>query len=78
MKCARVLINTDKNADGITTISDITGALSDVLTLPYRFTHDLLLDTSIYRFFEMSPFGCEDIKAYVFGGLFYLFVLSIR
>ena len=50
-QCTQILINVDKNRDGATTISDIFSILNDVLTLPYRLTHDLFSGTSVYNFF---------------------------
>ena len=77
-KCTKILVDTDKNSDGITTISDIGGVVSDVLTLPFRILHDVLAGGRVYEFFEMSPESCGSGTAYLVGGIFYILIFSFR
>lgn len=67
--CTQKWIETDKNSDGSFSISDVWGVLNDALTLPYRMFHDSIEGNDFYKFFEMTPNGCYESTAQIFGAI---------
>ncbi len=65
--CTQKWIDTDKNSDGVFSISDVWGVFKDAITWPYRMLHDAIEGNDFYNFFEMTPHGCYEAPAQIFG-----------
>ena len=67
--CTQKWIDTDKNSDGVFSISDVWGVFKDAITWPYRMLHDAIEGNDFYNFFEMTPYGCHGATAQIFGAI---------
>jgi hypothetical protein len=78
--CLSSINEIDRNLDNRITISDIWGTIKAYTNLPVEIIIDLLEETEVYHFFELSKTSCTSNQTFmlsilIWGVIFYVLIL---